>query len=120
MNWCSRLLRKCDDVEKRKHMLGGRSQVSAGLGISLGCWNSWCSWLSGKIETGYRVPSRLLAHARRASPQEVLAAAVLGMLDEALVGTLLGLSAPLEQGAGTPFSPAQDHTSFFSSGCRKT
>lgn len=104
-------------------MLGSRSQVGAGLGISLGCWSIWCSRLSGKddekgkIEIGYKIPNRMLSHARKATPREALAAALLGMLDEAPVGAPLGLPAPLGRGVCTLFSPAQGHASFLSSGC---
>lgn len=104
-------------------MLGSRSHVGAGLGISLGCWSIWCSWLSGKddekgkIEIGCQIPNRLLGHVKRATPWDALAAALLGLLDEATAGPPLGLAAPLGQGAGTLFSPAQGHAIFLSSGC---
>jgi len=101
--------------------LGSRSQVGAWLDF---CWWSiWCSQLSvkndekGKIETGCQIPNRILGHARRAAPREVLAAASPGMLDEAPAAAPLGLPAPLGRGAGTPFSPAHGHASFLSSGC---
>lgn len=104
-------------------MLGNRSQVHARLGNSLGCCSIWCSWLSGndnekeKIEIWYQIPNKMLGHAKRAIPQEVLAAALLWILDEALVAVPLGLPAPFGQGACTLFSPAQDHGGFLSSGC---
>lgn len=45
----------------------------------------------------------MLGHAKRAVLQEVLAAALLWILDEALVGAPLGLPAPFGQETGTLF-----------------
>lgn len=78
---------------------------------------AWEDDKKGKTEIGYQIPNRMLSCARRATPREALAAALLGMLDEAPTGAPLSLPALLGGEAGILISPAQGHASFLSSVC---